>query len=191
LLSYEGALQVNYDPVIKNNADRIRGAIYAKAADAAYNAGDYVKAKNLYEQALWWLNTVPNFPGFAQYVAGVRKGFALATARSIPVEPPTVDAQKVSSGLSPEIEAQIPDTPAGRWIHKAFVVINDPNPNPDRWADAHAEFGAALLEQPGDAGIQRLVELSDYMMHLKVIKYPDRAWKAALSALDQYSETHR
>jgi tetratricopeptide (TPR) repeat protein len=190
LIMYEQAIIYSpNDPIIRGNANRTRALIYNGAGLKDMGLLP-VRSIQLFKQALRWATS--------DDVLTIRKNLEFAEAvmhaqekqARVPVEPPTVDARDVPSGLSPEMEAQIPDTPAGRWIHKAFVVINGNKNDPERWNAAHAEFGAALLEHPGDPGIQTLVELSDYMMHLKAINYPQRAMDVALPALSKYLQNH-
>ncbi|MGD0419798.1 MAG: tetratricopeptide repeat protein [Xanthobacteraceae bacterium] len=176
--SYEQALQwTPNDATIKNNAKRARMNLIAVEAYNAYRANNFDLAARLYAQAL-------QFAPDATASDALTRDIALAKAKAtVPVEPPTVDAQGVWSGLPPEIEAQIAHTPVGANIHKAFVVINDKNNDPERWAEAHVWFGQALLIEPGNEGIQRLVELSEYMMHVKIIRYPSKAMDEAMKAL--------
>jgi hypothetical protein len=70
-----------------------------------------------------------------------------------------VDARNVPSGLPKSIEGQIPRTPAGDRVRKGFQAIADHD-----WNVAHAWFQDALNHDPGNAGIQRLIDLAEYTM---------------------------
>jgi tetratricopeptide (TPR) repeat protein len=74
-------------------------------------------------------------------------------------DPMVVNAQNVPTGLPDSVAAQIPDTPAGNRIRKGFEAITEHD-----WNVAHAWFQDALNHDPGNAGIERLIELSEYTM---------------------------
>ena len=93
----------------------------------------------------------------------------LRSANTVPRESPNqdpmvVDARHVPSGLPKSIAAEIPETPAGDRVRKGFEAIMDHD-----WNAAHAWFQDALNHDPGNAGIQRLVDLADY-----TLKYNNR-----------------
>ncbi len=88
----------------------------------------------------------------------------LRGANTVPKETPNqdpmvVDARHVPSGLPKSIAAEIPETPAGDRVRKGFEAIMDHD-----WNVAHAWFQDALNHDPGNAGIQRLVDLADYSL---------------------------
>lgn len=74
-------------------------------------------------------------------------------------ETSVVDARNVPTGLPKSVEAEIPDTPAGNRVRKGFEAIVNRD-----WNAAHAWFQDALNHDPGNAGIQRLIDLSEYSM---------------------------
>lgn len=85
---------------------------------------------------------------------------ATTTSKCAPVtDPKIVDACNVPSGLPKSVEAEIPDTPAGNRVRKGFEAIMDHD-----WNVAHAWFQDALNHDPGNAGIQRLIDLAEYTM---------------------------
>lgn len=85
------------------------------------------------------------------------RGAKTAPAQSPDLDPMVVDARHVPSGLPKSIAAEIPETPAGDRVRKGFEAIMDHD-----WNAAHAWFQDALNHDPGNAGIQRLVDLADY-----------------------------
>jgi hypothetical protein len=97
-----------------------------------------------------------------------------------------VDARNVPTGLPKSVEAEIPDTPAGNRVRKGFEAIIDHD-----WNVARAWFQDALNHDPGNAGIQRLIDLAEYTM--KRAKQPpgkpvvdtSAQDKAAMKLLDQ------
>lgn len=74
-------------------------------------------------------------------------------------DPMVVVAPNWPTGLPRSIVAQIPDTPAGNRVRKGFqaIAVHD-------WNVAQSWFRDALNHDPGNAGIQRLIELADYTM---------------------------
>jgi hypothetical protein len=74
-------------------------------------------------------------------------------------DPMVVDAGHVPTGLPKSVAAEIPDTPAGNRVRKGFQAIMAHD-----WNVAQAWFRDALNHDPGNAGIQRLIELADYTM---------------------------
>jgi hypothetical protein len=79
-----------------------------------------------------------------------------------------VDARNVPSGLPKSVEDQIPATPAGRRIRKAFQVIIESHD----WPVAVAWFKDALRFEPGDPGILRLIDLAEYTMNKGTVPQP-------------------
>lgn len=83
-------------------------------------------------------------------------------SRCVPsADPKVVDACNVPSGLPKSVENQIPDTPAGRRIRKAFQIIIESHD----WPVAIAWFKDALRFEPNDPGILRLIDLAEYTLH--------------------------
>jgi hypothetical protein len=78
-------------------------------------------------------------------------------------EPPVVDGRTVPSGLPKGVEDAIIKTysnaPEGvsRWVLKGFQDIQSKD-----WLAAKACFGSALLRDPNNENIKRLIDLSDY-----------------------------
>lgn len=72
-------------------------------------------------------------------------------------DPMVVDARNVPSGLSKNLEAEIPSTPAGDRVRKGFQAIAGHD-----WELAVAWFGDALNHDPRNAGIARLRELARF-----------------------------
>ena len=86
---------------------------------------------------------------------------AIATPSS-PLEfgdPKVVDTRNVPSGLPKSVEATIPHTPAGDRVRKGFQAIADHD-----WKVALAWFQDALNKEPGDPGLQRLVDLAQFTL---------------------------
>ncbi len=81
----------------------------------------------------------------------------LKTLPDVNADTHVVDARNVPTGLPKAIEAEIPDTPAGNRVRKGFEAILDHD-----WNVAHAWFQDALNHDPGNAGIQRLIDLAEY-----------------------------
>jgi len=102
-----------------------------------------------------------------------------------------VDARSVPTGLPKSVAAEIPSTPAGDRVRKGFQAIMDHD-----WNVAHAWFQDALNHDPGNAGIQRLIDLAEYTMRRANRPHPSTPPakpaadtrsenKATLAALDQ------
>lgn len=70
-----------------------------------------------------------------------------------------VDAHEVPSGLPKSVEESIPPTPAGDRVRKGFQAIADHD-----WVVAKAWFEDALNREPGDPGLQRLVDLAQFTL---------------------------
>lgn len=79
-----------------------------------------------------------------------------------PVEPPTVDARHVPSGLPVFVEDSFPHSPAGDRERKAYQAIQAHD-----WNAAHAWFEDALKYAPGNDGIQRMIDMAQFMMDHK------------------------
>lgn len=78
-----------------------------------------------------------------------------------------VDARKVPSGLPKSVEEMIPATPAGDRVRKGFQAIADHD-----WVVAKAWFEDALNREPGDPGLQNLVDLAKFTLEKKREKTP-------------------
>jgi hypothetical protein len=90
------------------------------------------------------------------------KDFNSEVQTAITVDPPLsdsmiVDARHVPSGLPKDVEDEIPHTAAGDRVRKGFQAIADHD-----WKVALAWFRDALNHEPGNSGIQRLIELAEY-----------------------------
>jgi len=83
----------------------------------------------------------------------------LKTLPDVNTDPMVVDARNVPTGLPKSVEAEIPDTPAGNSVRKGFEAILDHN-----WKVALVWFQDALNHDPGNAGIQRLIDLAQFTM---------------------------
>lgn len=70
-----------------------------------------------------------------------------------------VDARQVPTGLPPTVEAAIPASPAGDRVRKGFQAITDHD-----WKVARAWFQDALNHEPGNPGLQRLVDLAQFTL---------------------------
>jgi hypothetical protein len=104
---------------------------------------------------------------------------ALVASTNPPVNDSSiVDARNVPTGLPKTVEAEIPDTPAGNRVRKGFEAIMGHD-----WNVARAWFQDALNHDPGNAGIQRLIDLAEYT--LKRAKQPPGRSAADMSAQDR------
>ena len=74
-------------------------------------------------------------------------------------DPMVVDARHVPTGLPASLETEIPNTPAGDRVRKGFQAIQDHD-----WNVARAWFQDALLRDPGNTGIARLVDLASFTL---------------------------
>lgn len=83
----------------------------------------------------------------------------LKTLPDVNTDPKLVNARNVPTGLPKSVEAEIPDTPAGYRVRKGFEAIQNHD-----WKVAMAWFQDALNHDPGNAGIQRLIDLAEYTM---------------------------
>lgn len=83
----------------------------------------------------------------------------IASIVATPVDSSVVDARNVPSGLPDTVAAAIPDSPAGNRVRRGFQAIMDRD-----WQVARAWFQDALNQEPGNAGLARLVELAQYMV---------------------------
>src|SRR5260370_29945684 len=91
------------------------------------------------------------------------------------------DSRNVPTGLPKSIEAAIPNTPAGNRVRKGFEAIKDHD-----WNVARAWFQDALNHDPGNAGIQRLIDLADYTM--KREKHPQPSSPRSKAAVKTSSQ---
>jgi hypothetical protein len=83
----------------------------------------------------------------------------LKTLPDVNTDPMVVDARNVPTGLPKSVEAEIPHTPSGDRVRKGFEAIQDHD-----WKVALAWFQDALNHDPGNAGIQRLIDLAQFTM---------------------------
>jgi len=88
------------------------------------------------------------------------RGLRPDTSGTSNLDPSVVDARHVPTGLPKSVEAEIPHTPAGDRVRKGFQAIMAHD-----WSAAHAWFQDALNHDPGNAGIQRLVDLAEYTLN--------------------------
>jgi hypothetical protein len=94
-------------------------------------------------------------------------------------DPSVVDARNVPTGLPKSVEAEIPNTPSGDRVRKGFEAIMNHD-----WNAAHAWFQDALNHDPGNAGIQRLIDLAEYTM-TRAQQGANAQDKAKIAALDR------
>lgn len=94
----------------------------------------------------------------------------LKTSPDVNTDPMVVDARNVPTGLPKSVEAEIPDTPAGNRVRKGFQAIQDHD-----WKLALAWFQDALNHDPGNAGIQRLIDLAQFTMEREKNPHPSAA----------------
>jgi hypothetical protein len=122
------------------------------------------------------------------------RGSTPDTAPTSSLDPRVGDARNVPTGLPKSVAAEIPATPAGDRVRKGFQAIMDHD-----WNVAHAWFQDALNHDPGNAGIQRLIDLAEYTMKranhphastlpAKPVADTSEQDKEALAALDQYMD---
>jgi len=74
-------------------------------------------------------------------------------------DPMVVDARDVPSGLPKTVAESIPATPAGNRIRKGFQAIVDHD-----WHAALLWFQDAYNREPGDPGLQRLIDLAQFTL---------------------------
>jgi hypothetical protein len=91
----------------------------------------------------------------------------LKTLSDVNTDPMVVDARNVPTGLPKSVAAEIPDTPAGNRVRKGFEAIQAHD-----WPVALAWFKDALNHDPGNAGIQRLIELAQFTMEREERPHP-------------------
>ncbi len=89
---------------------------------------------------------------------------AIMTTPELPstLDPMVVDTSNVATGLPSSVETEIPHTPAGDRVRKGFQAIMNHD-----WQVARAWFKDALDHDPGNAGIERLIDLSEYTLDRK------------------------
>jgi hypothetical protein len=104
-----------------------------------------------------------------------------APAEAPNLDPMVVDARHVPTGLPKSVEAEIPDTPSGARVRKAFEAVMDHD-----WTVALAWFQDALNHDPGNAGIERLIDLAQFTMEReKEWRAQDEAVIATLEKLEE------
>ena len=115
------------------------------------NTGDFDSDSGLQGvgSAALGLKDVPNSPD----------SVGLKTLPDVNTDTPVVDARNVPTGLPKSVEDSIPHTPAGDRVRKGFEAIQTHD-----WKVALAWFEDALNHDPGNGGIQRLIDLAEYTM---------------------------
>ena len=78
-----------------------------------------------------------------------------------------VDASNVPTGLPKSVAEMIPATPAGDRVRKGFQAIANHD-----WTVAKAWFEDALNREPGDPGLQNLVDLAKFTLEKQREKAP-------------------
>ncbi len=73
-----------------------------------------------------------------------------------------VDARNVPTGLPKFVQDSIPHTPAGDRVRKGFQAVLNHD-----WPVALAWFQDALNKKPGDAGLERLVDLARFTLNYR------------------------
>lgn len=81
------------------------------------------------------------------------------TVATVNSDPMVVDLRNLSSGLPKSVDEAIPHTPAGNRIRKGFQAIARHD-----WDNALLWFKDAYNREPGDPGLQRLVDLAQYTL---------------------------
>jgi len=111
------------------------------------------------------------------------KGLSLTPTTSVS-DPMVVDARNVPTGLPKSVADAIPQTPAGDRVRKGFEAIQTHD-----WKVALAWFQDALNHEPGDPGLQRLVDLAQFTMQREsqpaTIVGPDEDLKDGLNDFDK------
>lgn len=158
----------------RNAANRLR-----MEANTTYDRGDHSGALALYRRALAvdpncltddgkkWVQNLEARLNSASAIQQAMDKYpaALSAAPSsggldfIATDPMVVDARNVPSGLPQSVEAAIPRTPAGKRIRKGFQAIADHD-----WKAALLWFQDAYNREPGDPGLQRLVDLAQFTL---------------------------
>lgn len=146
-------------------------------ANAAFDRGDQRGALTLYKRALAtnpdcldaagnkWVRDLEarlNATGamhqaLDRYAEALQPAPASGTLVFLTGDAPVVDSRAVPAGLPDAVVASIPATPAGDRVRKGFQAIADHD-----WAVAQAWFEDALNHEPGDPGLQRLVDLATF-----------------------------
>jgi len=91
--------------------------------------------------------------------SGLGDSSGLKTLPDVNADTHVVDARDVSTGLPKSIASEIPDTPAGNRVRKGFEAIQNHD-----WKLALAWFQDALNHDPGNVGVQRLIDLAEFTM---------------------------
>lgn len=84
-----------------------------------------------------------------------------ANKRSLALDISTVDTQNMA--LPKSVDDAIPRTDSGERVRKGFQAVQSGD-----WNAAHAWFQDALKTEPGNPGIQRLVELTEFTRNFRV-----------------------
>jgi tetratricopeptide (TPR) repeat protein len=170
------------DPTIQENLERAKDRIAArkKKTEEEFNRDK--------EEALGQLKGISDAGDFdsgsgLKGVSSTESGLKEAPdsggcggLKDVITDPMVVDARCVPTGLPPEAEAEIPDTPSGNRVRKAFEAVMDHD-----WNVALAWFQDALNHDPGNAGIERLIDLAQFTIgREKEIRAQDKAVMATL-----------
>lgn len=102
-------------------------------------------------------------------------------------DPMVVDARNVPSGLPKSVEDAIPLTPAGDRVRKGFQAISEHD-----WPVALLWFKDARNLEPGDPGLQRLVDLAEFTIQRRyepVARPVDEATAVTMEKLGNTIET--
>lgn len=182
---------------IRGNLAAIEEILAAARREQERRQQDRVNAARMQQdvqnlaQSLTAPASVPPSSGGLDFMPAGATSSRVATAPALDFgDPMVVDARRVRTGLPKSVAAEIPDTPAGDRVRKGFQAITAHD-----WNVAQAWFRDALNHDPGNPGIQRLIELADYTMERErhpSLSTPPRTTppdtsardKAALAALD-------
>lgn len=102
---------------------------------------------------------------FEQLAEEINAAMRRHTIRNI--DPMVVDARNVPTGLPKSVEDEIPNTPAGNRVRKGFQAIMAHD-----WQVALAWFRDASNQEPGDAGLKRLVDLAQFTLQQETRPLP-------------------
>jgi tetratricopeptide (TPR) repeat protein len=106
-------------------------------------------------------------------------------------DPNVVDATNRPTGLPKDVENSIPATPAGDRVRKGLQAIQAHD-----WKVALAWFQDALNKQPGDPGLERLVDLAQYTLQKQsqasaTAKPPEDTGEQPVDrAIDDYNQNY-
>ena len=95
-----------------------------------------------------------------------------------------VDARNVPSGLPKSVDDAIPHTPSGERVRKGFQAIQDGD-----WKAALAWFKDAHNKEPGNPGIERLVDLAQFTLEYRTKATTPAVEKKSTSAQSVYQKS--